>query len=194
MNNHLVVRRASNLKPRSLLLFWAVDHSNLPLFRYLWTFDRVPPLNWGLKNLEFLLLLALDHPQARQIYEVLLEPRPFALMMRAVSFTEAMDFIEDFIINNCSIPEELKLNLLYSPEMALYSFMGALLNVLALTPTEDDQTSQLTDILELYDKLTKADVSVITHCKTAMERIVDLHKRLPLQLSIIAPALEYLAN
>lgn len=37
-----------------------------------------------------------------------------------------MDFIEDHIINNSSISEELKLRLLYSEDMAPYSFMGAL--------------------------------------------------------------------
>lgn len=37
-----------------------------------------------------------------------------------------MDFIEDHVINNRFVKEELKLKLLGAPEMAPYSYIGAL--------------------------------------------------------------------
>lgn len=38
----------------------------------------------------------------------------------------AMDFIEDHIVKNSQIDHNLKLSLLYSQEMAPFSFLGAL--------------------------------------------------------------------
>ncbi len=46
-----------------------------------------------------------------------------------------MDFIEDHIINCGAIAEDLKLKLLYSPEMAPYAFIGALFHF-SLSPME----------------------------------------------------------
>jgi hypothetical protein len=40
--------------PRSLILFWAVDQENHEMLNYLWS---LPNINWGLKNLKFLLAM-----------------------------------------------------------------------------------------------------------------------------------------
>ena len=45
---------------RSLILFWALDKGNLEMLNYLWTFSKFREINWGVKNLEFMLLLAND--------------------------------------------------------------------------------------------------------------------------------------
>jgi len=50
----------------------------------------------------------------------------------------AMDFIEDHIVRNGFISEQQKLHLIYSPEMAPYSFVGALIHY-SLLPTPDEE-------------------------------------------------------
>ncbi len=62
----------------------------------------------------------------KQTYEIILQPGPFSECLSCLDFVEAMDFIEDYIVNNGFIPDELKLKLLYAEELAPYSFIGAL--------------------------------------------------------------------
>jgi hypothetical protein len=110
---------------RSLILFWALDKANYEMLDLLWTFNKYRQTNWGIKNLEFMLLLANDL-QEPQVFEILFKPEPFANCLKSFTFVHAMDFIEDYIINNGFIPDELKLKLLYADLMAPYSFIGAL--------------------------------------------------------------------
>ena len=49
-----------------------------------------------------------------------------------------MDFIEDHIINNNVTPEELKLKLLNSEELMVYSFVGAFIHYSSITENEID--------------------------------------------------------
>lgn len=62
----------------------------MDLLRYLWTFDLYHPPNWGAKNLEFVLILAQDLASSDltegsypidELFEILLEPIPFASAM-----------------------------------------------------------------------------------------------------------------
>lgn len=48
------------MKVRSLILFWALDKGNNEMLEYLWNFDKFSPINWGIKNLEFMMALAND--------------------------------------------------------------------------------------------------------------------------------------
>jgi hypothetical protein len=107
----------------------------MDLLRYLWTFESSTPPRWGLKNLEFMLVLANDlttsdleesYPSA-ELFSILLEPRPFSQAMRGLSgLKEAMDFIDDYVIKNYAIEADLKVALLQAIEMSPYSFVGAL--------------------------------------------------------------------
>lgn len=106
-------------------MFWALDRGNYEMLKYLWTFNKYNNTNWGIKNLEFMLLLANDLNE-EIVFEILLDPKPFSECLKSLCFVDAMDFIEDHIINNLSIKEELKLRLLYSDEMTAYSFIGAI--------------------------------------------------------------------
>ena len=101
-----------------------------------------------------------------------------------------MDFIEDHIVRNGFISEQQKLNLIYSPEMAPYSFVGALIHYSMLPePYAEIQVSmeegmperregvvsdfdrqeneceddiELEELLDLYNNLTIRDVKSIT--------------------------------
>lgn len=43
------------------------------MFKYLWTFDKFKEVNWGMKNLEFMLLLGNDLYE-NELMEILLTP------------------------------------------------------------------------------------------------------------------------
>lgn len=161
--------RKRSYRVRSLILFWAIDKSNYEILRFLWTFDKFRDINWGIKNLEFMLLLANDI-QDYQILDILLEPKPFAIIMKSLVFTQAMDFIEDHIINNSVIPEELKLKLLNSQEMISYSFVGAFLHYSDIIDEIEDgdeleQEIGFRDVMTLYNKMTKEDIERIRDCQ-----------------------------
>lgn len=107
----------------------------MEMMRYLWTFDDFMPTMWGVKNLEFMLILANDLSTSdmedqypiEELFSILLEPKPFSTVMRSLpSMSLAMEFIEDHVIKNSAIDHNLKLQLLYAPEMAPFSFLGAL--------------------------------------------------------------------
>ena len=62
-----------------------------------------------------------------ELFEILLEPKPFATALRSLpTMGQAMDFIEDHIIRSTVISQDLKLSLLSSQPMSPYSFLGAL--------------------------------------------------------------------
>lgn len=101
-----------------------------------------------------------------------------------------MDFIEDHIVRNGFISEQQKLNLIYSPEMAPYSFVGALIHYSMLPEpyaviqvsmeegmperregvvsdfdrqeNECEDDIELEELLDLYNNLTIRDVKSIT--------------------------------
>jgi hypothetical protein len=50
----------NHYKVRSLILFWAMDKGNYEMLDYLWNFNKFGKTNWGIKNLEFMLVLAND--------------------------------------------------------------------------------------------------------------------------------------
>lgn len=52
-----------------------------------------------------MLLLANDIQDAH-ILDILLDPKPFAKVMSTLDFNQAMDFIEDHVINNNVITVE----------------------------------------------------------------------------------------
>lgn len=104
---------------------------------YLWNFNKFNKTNWGVKNLEFMLVLANDI-QEPLVFDILLSPKPFSTALRGLTFVMAMDFIEDHIVRNGFISEQQKLHLIYSPEMAPYSFVGALIHY-SLLPTPDEE-------------------------------------------------------
>ena len=106
------------------------------MLNYLWNYDQYKGINWGLKNLEFMLILANDLCEI-DVFEILLSPKPFATVMKSIPFGAAMDFIEDHIINNGFIPEEMKLTLLNSEEMIPYSFIGAFLHFSSRNDTQN---------------------------------------------------------
>lgn len=97
------------------------------MLSYLWSFSKFRETNWGVKNLEFMLLLANDLQELEMI-DILLEPKPFSNVLSPLPFPMAMDFIEDHIINNNVISEEQKLKLLNSEELMVYSFVGAFIH------------------------------------------------------------------
>lgn len=72
-----------------------------------------------------MLLLANDLNED-EVFEILLKPKPFAECLLTLTFVDAMDFIEDHVINNRFVKEDMKLALLGAPEMAPYSYIGAL--------------------------------------------------------------------
>ena len=41
-------------------MFWALDRGNYKMLDYLWNFNKFNKTNWGVKNLEFMLVLAND--------------------------------------------------------------------------------------------------------------------------------------
>ena len=55
--------------------------------------------------------------------------------MYSLPFSQAMDFIEDHIINNNSIQNDIKLSFLNSEPMVAYSFVGAFLHSTSLSQT-----------------------------------------------------------
>lgn len=79
-------------KVRSLILFWALDNENFEMLRYLWTFDFYEATQWGVKNLEFMLVLALDlstsdvldHESKHELFSILLDPRPFSFALKSL--------------------------------------------------------------------------------------------------------------
>lgn len=78
--------------------------------------------------MEFMILLANDI-QEQKVFETLLAPKTFSTIMKNMTFSQAMDFIEDHIIHNGFINEDLKLNLLNSDPLIAYSFVGATLHI-----------------------------------------------------------------
>lgn len=82
----------SSKKVRSLILFWALDRENFEMLRYLWTFDLFEEIHWGIKNLEFMLVLALDlatsdvldHESKQELFSILLDPRPFSFALKSL--------------------------------------------------------------------------------------------------------------
>jgi hypothetical protein len=154
------------------------------MLSYLWNFDDYMPTRWGVKNLEFMLMLANDlatsdmedHYPIDDLFSILLEPKPFSTVMRSLpSISQAMEFIEDHIIKNAAIDHNLKLQLLYSPEMAPFSFLGALYHLSMNTNNTqaDENDDRHTDskrqtlsetveeVLSMFEMLTKDDVLLI---------------------------------
>eukprot|EP00347_Sterkiella_histriomuscorum_P003442 403364280 len=133
-------RVGPNQRVRSLILFWAIDRQDYKMLNYLWNFNLFGQTNWGIKNLEFMLILANDL-QDSTVFEILLSPKPFSIALNNLTFVMAMDFIDDHIVRNGFIAEELKLRLIYSNEMAPYSFVGALIHytLLAQEQLDDEQ-------------------------------------------------------
>jgi hypothetical protein len=105
-----------------------------------------------------------------------------------------MDFIEDHIINCSVIPEDLKLKLIYSPEMAPYAFIGALFHF-SLTPMDsssqrgqDSNTEKaieqeeeeceadidIDELLELYHNLSEKDMKSIVKSNEIMDRLDEI--------------------
>lgn len=58
---------------RSLILFWALDWGNYEMLEYLWKFRKFREVNWGVKNLEFMLILANDICDSK-IMDILTSP------------------------------------------------------------------------------------------------------------------------
>lgn len=93
--NHFLQGSSNKLggsKVRSLILFWALDFGNMELLHYLWTFDNFRPPSWGVKNLEFMLILTHDLATSdmdevypiEDLFTILLEPRPFSAALRTM--------------------------------------------------------------------------------------------------------------
>jgi len=59
-NNESGKLENQNYRVRSLILFWALDKGYYDILRYLWNFNFYGTTNWGIKNLEFMLILAND--------------------------------------------------------------------------------------------------------------------------------------
>ena len=138
------------------------------MLSYLWTFNKFGKSNWGIKNLEFMLVLANDL-QEPLVFDILLSPNPFATALSSLSFVEAMDFIDDHIVRNGFISMQQKLKLIYSQEMAPYSFIGALLHF-SLFSSEDSiaESSADKDESALIEK--RGDAS---HVVSEFDRQVD---------------------
>lgn len=75
------------------------------MLSYLWNFDHFGTTDWGLKNLEFMLILANDLRDPL-IFDILLSPKPFARALKNLDFVQAMDFIEDHVVKSGFISEE----------------------------------------------------------------------------------------
>jgi len=111
MKRHFL-KDVPSAKVRSLILFWALDTGNTEMLRFLWTFDDHMPTHWGVKNLEFMLILAHDLATSdmedvypiEELFSILLEPKPFSTAMRTIpQMSQAMEFIEDHVIKNTAI-------------------------------------------------------------------------------------------
>ncbi|CDW84657.1 UNKNOWN [Stylonychia lemnae] len=183
---------------RSLILFWALDKQQYPTLTYLWNFNKFKQTNWGIKNLEFMLLLANDLNE-NEVFEILLQPKPFSECLKTLSFVDAMDFIEDHVVNNRCVKEELKLKLLYASEMAPYSFIGALFHFTSVLEDAQDQEDitqnnqsflniekqendcetdiQFDEILELYHKLNEQYLKQIIRSSEVIERLQEIYQK-----------------
>ena len=82
----------------------------------------------------------------------MLSPKPFSEALKSLNFVNAMDFIEDHIVRNGFVTEDQKLKLIYSREMAPYSFVGALIHYSMLNFTEEDQGEDIRPDLSDFDK------------------------------------------
>ena len=146
------------------------------MLNYLWNFDKFQPLNWGIKNLEFMLALANDI-QDLKIYEILLNPATFGFILRDLNFYHAMDFIEDYLINNSFIPHEMKVELLNSDYMVPYSFIGALLHLCSADDSIEEEEEfpldeeAFKEVKDLYNRLTSFDVVRIIHCHKVVKKL-----------------------
>jgi len=129
-------------------------------------------VHWGLKNFEFLMILA-DDLQSEEVFKILLSPKPVSLIMKDLPFSQAMDSIEDLVINNSLIPDELKIELLNSDEMLCFGFVGAILYC-------EEEPVDIQVIFDLYDRLHTNDVLTIIKCHHVIqlfaERVEDLHE------------------
>lgn len=76
----------AHFKVRSLILFWALDKGNNEILSFLWNYDKYKVTDWGVKNLEFMLLLANDL-QDQSIFQILLTPKTFSLIMKNMTFS-----------------------------------------------------------------------------------------------------------
>jgi hypothetical protein len=72
------------------------------------------------------------------VLSLLLEPKPFSIVMSGLPFNSVMDFIEDHIINNSVVDEDIKLRLLNSDDILAYSFIGAFIHNVMLIGLVDD--------------------------------------------------------
>ena len=75
-----------HLRVRSLILFWALDKGNNEILRFLWNFDKFKEVNWGVKNLEFMMLLANDL-QDQEVFNILLTPKTFSIILKNLTFS-----------------------------------------------------------------------------------------------------------
>jgi hypothetical protein len=122
-------------------LFWALDKGNNDMLNYLWNFDKFKDVNWGVKNLEFMMLLANDL-QDQEVFKILLSPKSFSTILKNLTFSQAMDFIEDHIIHNGFIEDDLKLQLLNSDQLIAYAFVGAFLHISSSTDTDCEEAPE----------------------------------------------------
>jgi hypothetical protein len=60
-----------------------LENDTTDIFEYLWTIDR--EINWGIKNLEFLIVTA-SAIKKQENFEVLLKPKPFSTILKSLEF------------------------------------------------------------------------------------------------------------
>lgn len=111
----------------------------------------------------------------------------FSRIVNSLSFEEAMNFLEAFIIKNEKIPDDTKVELFSQKELLVYDFMGELTSLGSGTNNFNNDNSSNQErsgddkyfhphIRHLYDKLTKADIERIKSSKVAMKKLEELRK------------------
>ncbi|CDW88582.1 UNKNOWN [Stylonychia lemnae] len=196
-----------NYRVRSLILFWALDKNYYEILSYLWNFDKFGQTNWGIKNLEFMLILANDMKDSR-VFDILLSAKPFSLALQNLTFGMAMDFIEDHIVRSGFVSEQQKLKLIYSEEMAPYSFIGALIHYSIISNQEESNTNgqaadnatkeainqeksdfdrqvdeceediEIEELSDLYNKLKPSDVKFILGSQEIVEKLQEIYENI----------------
>lgn len=147
--------------PRSLILFWAIDHENIEIFEYLWNLENI---NWGLKNLKFNLAMICIKENPK-LLDAFLFSETFSRIVNHLPFDEAMDFLEAFIVKNDRISDDIKAELFEESSMIVYDFMGELMSL-----------ENIAHLRELHSKLDENDFAKIKSSKKAMEKIKELRE------------------
>lgn len=112
-------------------------------------FNEIGYIDWGISNLEWIVTLS-SYQKNQELLSLILNSPTFTQILKKQHFWHAMDFLEDFIMNNSNIQETTKESLFSRQEMLIYEFMGVL--------------SALNDLpwaKSIGSKLTKADKQLV---------------------------------